>query len=260
MEPSNDPPASDSDATYQQVGRILKRKKAWSRRAEMIVGLMSGYQDIVGQAQDPGKDKPFDLQAPDDAIRIDVKTQKNGELNVKKEKFGKQFLAWAAAGKRFIPVQLVVESKTKGWYVVPGIPTAARTALDPLDVLLDPANPCKPFYLGECLPADLKTRERFETMRGKLNKGLQDVKQNKEAILDKVSEEYLDYVNEVAKHVIDNDELQAAVLHSIGSSDEAMSNLARSDKAMARLAQSDEGPVGQLGQGASWPGTRTAGE
>jgi hypothetical protein len=240
MEPSNEPSASDSEAAFQQVVRILNRKKAWSRRAELIVGVLAGYKDIVGQTQDPGKDKPFDLQAPDDAVRIDVKTQKNGELNVKREKVGKQFLAWAAAGKRFIPVQLVVDSKTKGWYVVPGIPTAARTALDPLDVLLDPENPCKPFCIGECLPADLKTRERFETMRGKLNKGLQDVKQNKEAILDKVSEEYLDYVNEVAKHVIDNDELQAAVLHSISSSDKVMSNLARSDEAMTRLAQSDE--------------------
>lgn len=82
MEERNNNLGSGSDVAYQEVLRILKLKKSWPRRAEMIVAVMSGYQDIVGRAQDAGKDKPFDLCAPDDAVRIDVKTQKNGELNV----------------------------------------------------------------------------------------------------------------------------------------------------------------------------------
>jgi hypothetical protein len=236
----NDPSSSETDTAHQEVVRILLLKKSWSRRAEMIVGVMSGYDDIVAREQDAGSDKPFDLRAPDDAVRIDVKTQKTGELAVKREKFGKQLLAWAAAGKRFIPVQVVIDSRTKGWYVVPGIPTAARTALDPLDTVFDPDDPGKPFCLGECLLADLHSRERFDTMRAKLNKGLKDVQQNKERVLSKVDREHQSYIAEVAQAAIDNDELHAAILQSIGGSDKAMSNLARSDEAMARLAQSDE--------------------
>jgi hypothetical protein len=30
-----------------------------------------------------------------------------------REKFGKQFLAWAEAERRFIPVQVVIDSKTR---------------------------------------------------------------------------------------------------------------------------------------------------
>jgi hypothetical protein len=240
MVQSNDQLGRDDEAAFQEVVRILKMKKSLTRRAELIVGVMSGFEDIVGRVQDAGKDKPFDLRAPDDAVRIDVKTQRNGELNVKREKYGKQFLAWAAAGKRFVPVQLVVDSKTKGWYVVPGIPTAARTPLDPLDTSFDPEDPGKPFCIGECLLADLSTRERFEVMRAKLNKGLQEVKENKERIQAKVDEDYQDYINEVAQHVITNDELHAAIIESVADSEKAMNNLGKSDKAMAKLARSDE--------------------
>jgi hypothetical protein len=213
----------------------------------MIVAVMSGYEDIVGRAQDVGKDKPFDLRASDDAVRIDVKTQKNGELNVKREKFGKQFVAWAAAGRRFLPVQLVVDSKTKGWYLVPGIPRAARTPLDPLDTQFDPHDPGKPFCIGRCLLTELNIRERFEAMRAKLNQGLEEVKKNKKRIAAKVDREYLEYVNEVAQHAINDDEMHAAVIRSIADSDKAMSNLAKSDKAMAKLAQSDEAMMKILG-------------
>jgi len=187
-----------------------------------------------------GKDKPFDLRAPDDAVRIDVKTQKNGELNVKREKFGKQFLAWAAAGERFLPVQVVVDSKTAGWYLVPGIPMAARTPLDPLDTVFDPNDPGRPFCIGQCLLVDLKTRERFEAMRAKLNQGLKDVKKNKERILARVREEHQEYINEVAQHAIDNDKMHAAVIRSIASSDKAINNLVESDEAMAKFAHSDK--------------------
>src|SRR5712691_11446781 len=76
MEETNNNSGSESDVGYQKVVRILKLKKLWSRRAEMIIAVMSGYEDIVGREQDVGKDKPFDLRAPDDAVRIDVKTQK----------------------------------------------------------------------------------------------------------------------------------------------------------------------------------------
>jgi hypothetical protein len=240
MEETNNNSGSESDVGYQKVVRILKLKKSWSRRAEMIVAVMSGYEDIVGRAQDAGKDKPFDLRAPDDAVRIDVKTQKNGELNVKREKFGKQLLAWAAAGERFLPVQVVVDSKTAGWYLAPGIPRAPRTPLDPLDTVFDPNDPGRPFCIGQCLLVDLKTRERFEAMRAKLNQGLKDVKKNKERILARVREEHQEYINEVAQHAIDNDKMHAAVIRSIASSPKAMSNLGKSDEAMANLAQSDE--------------------
>ncbi len=240
MKEGNDHSSSSTDVAYQEIVRILKLKKSWSRRAERVVGVMTGYDDIVAREQDAGSDKPFDLRAPDDAIRIDVKTQKTGELAVKREKFGKQFLAWAAAGRRFIPVQVVIDSRTKGWYVVPGIPTAARTALDPLDTVFDPQDPGKPFCLGECLPADLHSRERFETMRGNLNKALKDVQENKERVLARVNKEHQSYIAEVAQAAIDNDELHAAILQSLSGSDKAMSNLAGSDEAMARLARSDE--------------------
>jgi hypothetical protein len=77
-------------------------------------------------------------------------------------------------------------------------------------------------------------------MRAKLNKGLKDVQQNKERILSKVDREHQSYIAEVAQAAIDNDELHAAILQSVGGSDKAMSNLAKSDEAMARLAHSDE--------------------
>jgi hypothetical protein len=214
----------------------------------MIVGAMTGYEDIVGRAQDVGKDKPFDLRAPDDAIRIDAKTPKSGELNVKREKFGKQLLAWAAGGKRFLPVQVVVDAKTKGLYLVPGIPRAARTPLDPLDTVFDPSDPGKPFCLGECLLGDLKTRERFEATRAKLNQGLNEVKKHKKRILAKVSREHQEYIHEeVAQHAIDDDEMHAAVIRSIAGSEKAMSNLAKSEEAMAKLAQSEEAMLKILG-------------
>jgi transcriptional regulator NrdR family protein len=82
-------------------------------------------------------------------------------------------------------------------------------------------------------------RERFETMRAKLNQGLKDVKKNKERVLAKVNEEYQDYINEVAQHAITNDELHAAVIRTIASSKKAMSNLGKSGEAMANLAESD---------------------
>ena len=77
-------------------------------------------------------------------------------------------------------------------------------------------------------------------MRAKLNQGLKDVKKNKERVLAKVSQEYQDYINEVAQHAITNDELHAAVIRSIASSEKAVSNFAKSGEAMANLAQSDE--------------------
>src|SRR5207237_10567771 len=66
---------------------------------------------------------------------------------------------------------------------------------------------------------------------------------NKERVLAKVNEEYQDYINEVAQHALTNDELQAAVIRSIASSDKAVSNFVKSDEAMAKLAQSREAMV-----------------
>jgi hypothetical protein len=45
MEEGNNNSGSGRDVAYQEVVRILKLKKSWSRRAEMIVAVMSGYED-----------------------------------------------------------------------------------------------------------------------------------------------------------------------------------------------------------------------
>ena len=97
-----------------------------------------------GANQGAGKDRPFDHKAPDDVFRIDTKTQQHGVLDVKQEKPGKQFTAWERSGKRFLPVQLVLDGKTNSWYVVPGIPSKTL-GLDPLAVAFDPAEPLAPW-------------------------------------------------------------------------------------------------------------------
>jgi hypothetical protein len=57
MEPRNDQSGSESAAAYQEVVRILK-KKSWSRRAERIVGLMCGFEDVVASRRTPAKTSP----------------------------------------------------------------------------------------------------------------------------------------------------------------------------------------------------------
>lgn len=228
------------DALFAEVQRILSLHKSKSRRAEMIVGAITGFLDITGQMQGAGRDRPFDLRAGDDGMRIDVKTQRGGVLHVKKEKVSKQFEAWSTAGGQFLPVQVVIDSRTKGWYVVAGIPTAPRTPLDPLDVQFDPSEPGKPFCIGRCLLEDLSHRERFEEMHKKLNNGVQEVRENGELIQSRAEREYQSYVRQVAGHVLKEKRMQTAVVSSLCSSDEAMNRVAESDEAMARLAHSDE--------------------
>lgn len=230
----------DTDADHREVLRILTLKKSLTRRFEMIIRVMTGFEDIVGKEQDAKKDKPFDLRAPDDSIRIDLKTQASGELNVKSEKVGKQLGAWVRSGRRFVPVQVVMDSKTGCWYVVAGIPTASRTALDPLDSDLDPNDPCKPFCLGACRLEDLKERERFETMRAKLNEGLNKVRDKRDGVLTRVEKERQAYVKLVAEQAVEFEDHMIAIVHAFSGSEQAMNTLADSDEAMAKLAQSDK--------------------
>jgi hypothetical protein len=42
MEERNNNSGSGSDVAYQEVVRVLKPKKSWSRRAEIIIAAMSG--------------------------------------------------------------------------------------------------------------------------------------------------------------------------------------------------------------------------
>lgn len=102
MDPSPDPIEREIETIHQEILRILRMHKRWSRLAELIVGVITGFQDIAGRSQDAGEDRPFDLRSDDDHIRIDVKTQDGGELDVKKEKVGKQYQAWVTAGRCFV--------------------------------------------------------------------------------------------------------------------------------------------------------------
>lgn len=236
MDEQGDTSVYDSAAVHEKVVRILKSRKSRSRKAELIVAILLGFWDIVGREQDAGRDRPFDLRDDDGGVRIDVKTQRGGVLDVKKEKVAKQFLAWSRSGG-FLPMQVVLDSKTQGWYVVAGIPTAARTALDPLDTQFDPEDPGKPFCVGKCLLEELADPVRCEAMRGKLKKGVEDVKANGAAVRQKVSrgqQEYLETLTELL--LLDR---MPAVVRSVGSSAQAMNELGQIDEAMQKLAQSD---------------------
>jgi hypothetical protein len=230
-----------SEAAHREVVAVLDSgREAWWQ-AERVVGLMCGYEHIAGQRQDAGDDRPFDLRSPGDRIRVDVKTQRGNELDVKKEKPGSQFAAWNATGRRFVPLQLVLDSLSEGGYLVPGIPLrTADAVLDPLVTRFDPADPAAPFLVGKCLLAQLRQKERFDDMVTRLKEALDAVEQHREPIQAAVDEAHLRYVASVAEDTLVDRRLMNAILGKVARSDEAMGELARSDEAMGKLAQSDD--------------------
>lgn len=136
---------------------VLRGGEQHSVKAQRAVTALTGYDYIAGSDQGARTSRPFDHQAPDDSIRIDTKTQQFGVLDVKQEKPGKQFTAWVTAGKRFVPVQLVLDSLTCSWYVVPGIPRKS-VGLDPLVTVFDPADPLSSFKIADGSLDDLLVR------------------------------------------------------------------------------------------------------
>ena len=76
---------------------------------------LTAFLNIARRKQGAGTDLPFDHMMTQDRIRLDTKSQEGGELDVKKEKPGKQFTAWSNSGKQFIPVQIVLDSFTGFW-------------------------------------------------------------------------------------------------------------------------------------------------
>jgi hypothetical protein len=112
------------------LAAILRGSETQPVKAQRAVSALTGYEFIAGSEQGAGTNRPFDHKASDDSVRIDTKTQQHGVLDVKQEKPGKQFTAWARSGKRFIPVQLVLDGKTSSWYSAGKreIPTMFRTA------------------------------------------------------------------------------------------------------------------------------------
>lgn len=231
--------AEQREATHRKVVAILDSDRESWWQAERIVGWMCGYEHIAGQKQDAGDDRPFDLRSPGDLIRIDVKTQQGNQLDVKKEKPGKQFAAWNGTARRFIPLQLVLDSLSEGWYVVPGIPLrTADVILDPLVTEFDAKEPTSPFLIGRCRLPQLNSRERFDVMVAKLEEALEVVEEKRAEIQAAVSEEHLRYVASVAEDALVDTVLMSALVGKMATSKEAMSQIAQSEEAMHRLAQS----------------------
>jgi len=199
----------------------LRAAQPHSVQAQHAVTALTGYESIAGTEQGAGTNRPFDHQAPDDAIRIDTKTQQHGVLDVKQEKPGKQFTAWAHSGKRCIPVQLVLDGKTNSWYVVPGIPTRTL-GLDPLVTAFDPAEPLAPFKIAAGGLDDLRDAAVFVALQKKVQAALARLLRDREIIMKVVDADYLVYLKSTAEDVADNPEL----LQAIVANDRAMRALA----------------------------------
>ena len=208
----------------------LRGSEQHSVKVQRAVTALSGYDYIVGTDQGAGTSRPFDHKAPDDAIRIDTKSQQHGVLDVKREKPGKQFTAWAASGKQFIPVQLVLDGKTNSWYLVPGIPTRTL-GLDPLATAFDPAEPLEPFKIADGCLDDLLDVSVFMSLKEKVQEALSCLLWAKEIIMKAVDAEYLVYLRSAAEDVADNPELMQA----IAANDDAMRAIAANDDAMRKL-------------------------
>ena len=106
------------DDPHGWLVEVLRGGEQHSVKAQRAVTALSAFDYIAGSDQGARTSRPFDHQAADDSIRTDTKTQQFGVLHVKQEKPGKQFTAWVTAGKRFVPVQLALDSLTCSWYVV----------------------------------------------------------------------------------------------------------------------------------------------
>ncbi len=216
-----------------------------SVKVQRAVTALTGYAYIVGTEQGAGTSRPFDHKAPDDAIRIDTKSQQYGVLDVKREKPGKQFTAWEASGKQFIPAQLVLDGKTNSWYLVPGIPTRTL-GLDPLATAFDPAEPLAPFKIaGGCLD-DLLDVAVFLSLKEKLQAGLSCLLREKEIIMKAVDAEYLVYLESTAEDVADNRELMRAIvankdaMRTIATDEDAMRAIATDEDAMRAIATDED--------------------
>ncbi len=213
----------------------LRGPEAHPIKAQCAVTALTGYAFIAGTEQGAGTSRPFDHKAPDDSIRIDTKSQQHGVLDVKKEKPGKQFTAWASSGKRFIPVQLVLDGKTGSWYLVPGIPTRTL-GLDPLFTAFDPAEPLAPFKVAGGSLDDLLDAAVFLSLREKLREAFSCLLREKEIIMKAVDAEYLVYLKSTAEDVADNPEL----LQAIAANEDAMRAIAANEDAMRAIAANED--------------------
>jgi hypothetical protein len=208
----------------------LRGSEQHSVKVQRAVTALTGYEYIVGTEQGAGTSRPFDHKAPDDSIRIDTKSQQHGVLDVKREKPGKQFTAWAASGKQFIPVQLVLDGKTNSWYLVPGIPTRTL-GLDPLVTAFDPTEPPAPFKVAGGSLDDLLDVAVFLSLKEKLQEALSCLLREREIVMKAVDAEYLVYLKSAAEDVADNPEL----LQAIAANEDAMRAIAANDDAMRKL-------------------------
>ncbi len=223
----------------------LRGPEAHAVKAQHAVTALTGYDYIAGTQQGAGTSRPFDHKAPDDSVRIDTKSQQHGVLDVKKEKPGKQFAAWASSGKRFIPVQLVLDGKTSSWYVVPGIPTRTL-GLDPLVTAFDPAEPLAPFKVAAGCLDDLLDAVSFLSLREKVREALSRLLREKEIIMKAVDAEYLVYLKSTAEDVADNPELLQAIVtnedavRAIAANEDAMRAIAANEDAMRAIAANED--------------------
>ena len=149
---------------HEWLKKMLASELEHPAKVERAVTALTGFEFIAGREQGAGKDRPFDHMMFLDVIRLDTKSQEGGELDVKKEKPGKQVTAWSNSGKRFIPVQLVLDMLTGSWYVVVGIPTGTVT-LDPLVTRFNPKEPLVAFKIAEGTLDDLLDKARFLALK-----------------------------------------------------------------------------------------------
>ncbi len=223
----------------------LRGPEGHSVKAQHAVTALTGYAFIAGTEQGAGTSRPFDHQGPDDSIRIDTKSQQHGVLDVKKEKPGKQFTAWASSGKRFIPLQLVLDGKTGSWYVVPGIPTRTL-GLDPLVTAFDPAEPLAPFKVAGGGLDDLLDVAVFLTLQKQLQETLSRLLREKESIMKAVDADYLVYLKSAAEDIADNPELLQAItgnedtIRAIASNENAMRAIAGNENAIRAIAANED--------------------
>jgi len=224
---------------------VLQREEQHSVKAQRAVSALTGFEYIAGTEQGASTNRPFDHKAKDDSIRIDTKTQQAGLLDVKQEKLGKQFTAWARADKKFIPVQLVLDSLTNSWYVVPGIPRKTL-GLDPLATDFDPTDPLSPFKIADGCLDDLLDKAVFLALQVKVLAAFSCLLAEKEVIMKVIDADYQLYLKSTAEDLAENPELMQAIaanedaMRTIAANENAMRALAANDKAMRALAANDD--------------------
>lgn len=206
---------------------------------ERILCLMRQYTLIAGRFQDAGDDKPFDGAAPNGRIRAEFKSMQGNVLDVKRDKPVKQFTSWNNSGRKFIPLQIGLDSLSLCWYMVLGIPWCeSKVTLDPTITKFNPKQPLTPFRFGRCSLDELRNRERFEEMVIQLHAALKTIEENGDLINAAVAEEYHDYIAATAENTMEDANLMAAVYTRIGESKQAFANLAAHDSIIENMAQS----------------------